>query len=58
MNKSADELAKKEQLQAIALIPLLIKDANILLNEYDFYVGVNNTKIPFIISDQPGLFLI
>ena len=57
MNKSVDELAKKEQLQAIVSIPLLIKDANILLNEYDFYVGVNNTKIPFIISDQPALFV-
>lgn len=57
LNKSAEELAKIEQLQAIVSIPLQFKDVNILLNEYDFYVGVNNTKIPFIVSDQPALFV-
>jgi len=55
ISKSADELAKVKQLQAIASIPLLVKDATILLTEYNFYIGINNTKIPFIISDQPAL---
>ena len=56
-SKSAEELAKKEQLQAIVSLPLLVKEGNILLNEYDFYVGINDTNIPFIISDQPALFV-
>lgn len=57
LNKTADELAKIEQLKALVSIPLLVKDATILLTEYNFYVGINNTNIPFIISDQPALFV-
>ena len=38
-------------------MPLLVKEGKILLNKYEFYVDVNNTNIPFIISDQPALFV-
>lgn len=57
MTNSADEIAKQEQIQALLSLPLQIKDGNILMNEYDFYVGVNKTNIPFIISDQPALYV-
>ncbi len=56
INKSADELAKKEQLQGMISLPSTIKEVSFFLKEYDFYIGINNTKIPFVLSDQPALF--
>lgn len=49
------EIAKRKQLNSLTSLPELIRDGNNFLNNYVFYIGVNNTKIPFIISDAPSI---
>lgn len=49
------EIAKRKQLNSLISLPELIRDGNIFLNNYVFYIGINNTKTPFIISDAPSI---
>lgn len=55
-NISPSEQAKLEQLRSIVSLPQLVNDCQDFLANYDFILGINDTKYPFILSDNPAAF--
>lgn len=55
INMNAKEVAKLKQLDLLTSLPELVRDGNRFLNNYSFYIGINNTNMPFIISDHPSI---
>ena len=52
------EIAKQSQLNSILSLPRAYKKALNFFDCYDFFVGVNNTDVDFIISDNPLLYFL
>lgn len=52
------EIAKQSQLNSILSLPRVYKKALNFFDCYDFFVGVNNTDVDFIISDNPLLYFL
>lgn len=51
-----NEIAKLNQLKEIISLPSLYDKSKKFFGNYEFYVGVNNTNLNFIISDNPLLY--
>ena len=52
-------VAKKKQLYNLLSIKSLLRTSTILFEDYDWYIGINqSTQINFIISDNPALNII
>ena len=49
------ELAKIEQLKYLISLPSLFKKSISFFNNYNIYIGINNTDLGFIISNEPFL---
>lgn len=49
------ELAKIEQLKYLMSLPSLFKKSISFFNNYNIYIGTNNTNLGFIISNEPFL---
>lgn len=52
VNSDPKEVAKKIQLEQIMSLSHTFINSKIFFNNYDFYVGINETGYPFIISDE------
>ncbi len=55
INMDSKEIAKLKQLDLLTSLPELVRDGNRFLNNYNFYIGINNTNMSFIISDHPSI---
>lgn len=52
LNIEHKEIAKQNQLNSILSLPILYEKALCFFDKYDIFVGINNTDVDFIISDN------
>lgn len=53
MDKNPKDIAKINQINELLSISSVYKKATLFFDNYDLFIGVNKTKIDFIISDNP-----
>lgn len=56
LNLSPDEIAKQNQLSEILSFPNAHRKSKSFFGNYDIFIGINDSQIDFLISDNPLLY--
>lgn len=56
LDLSPEEIAKQNQLSEILSLPRVYQKSQLFFENYDIFIGINDSQVDFLISDNPLLY--